>query len=111
MTTTLKVYTLYPNGRKISTQTNNYAGASIDVLAASVRQAFAIAHNNQRADYTSPRPVGVLQEYLRGGWAGVDGWTRLACGCHNHGGLGVSHGAGIRAVRAAIAAHSLVCPA
>ena len=71
------------------------------MAATSVRQAYAVAHKGIWIDPEHTYPVGIVSVYRRS-----TGFT-LWCGCTGHSvtGGGVDHGAGIRALRAAIDAH------
>lgn len=99
---TTRIYTLFPKGfGGFSAQTIDYHGTLLRVAATSIRQAYAVAHKNVWINPADQRPVGIVSEYDRA--AG----TTLWCGCSGHSVTGgrVEHGAGIRALRAAIDAH------
>jgi hypothetical protein len=97
----IKVYELYPLGLGFSVQTIDYHGTALMVAATSVRQAYAVAHKRIWIDPEHTYPVGIVSTYRR-----ATGFT-LWCGCTGHSVTGgaVEHGAGIRALRAAIDAH------
>lgn len=102
MTTRLKVYELYARAGRFFCRTINNEGVVLHVLAGNIRQAYAVAYKRRWSDYAADNPVGILSEYRRG-------TTTLACGCHDE--LNVQYRDGIRAVKAAIAAHELRCAA
>jgi len=82
-------------------QTVDYHGTALMVAATSVRQAYAVAHKRVWINPEHEHPVGIVSKYHRD-----TGYT-LWCGCSGHSVTGgdVGHGAGIRALRAAIDAH------
>ena len=82
-------------------QTVDYHGSALMVAATSVRQAYAVAYKDVWIDPQHKYPVGIVSRYDR-----RTGYT-LWCGCSGHSVTGgdVAHGAGIRALRAAIYAH------
>jgi len=97
-----KVYELYPQGFGFFwVQTVDYHGTALMVAATSVRQAYAVAHKRVWINPEHEHPVGIVSKYHRD-----TGYT-LWCGCSGHSVTGgdVGHGAGIRALRAAIDAH------
>lgn len=99
--TPTRIYTLFPVGLGFSSQMVDYHGTKLMVAATSIRQAYAVAHKKIWIDPTHRYPVGIVSIYDR-----HDG-TTLWCGCSGHSVRGgrVKHGAGIRALRAAIDAH------
>jgi hypothetical protein len=103
MTGTTKIYTLYPAFGGFSVKTADYHGVELLVAAVSVRQAYAVAHRDVWINPARDHPVGIVSVYRQ------DIGPTLWCGCtghHVH--VGVRHGDGIRALRAAINAHR--CP-
>lgn len=96
--TARRIYVLYPHGDSFSMQTADYCGTEFTVAATSVRQAYAVAHKDVWINPTDAHPVGIVAVYRR-----AQG-TTLWCGCTGHHveGIQPSHGAGIRALRAAI---------
>jgi hypothetical protein len=100
--TPIRVYELYPQGLGgFSVKTVDYHGTKMSVAATSVRQAYAVAHKGAWIDPGHNYPIGIVSVYDR------DRGTTLWCGCSGHRVMGgqVRHGAGIRALRAAIDAH------
>ena len=98
----IRVYELYPLGfGSFSVQTADYYGSALMVAATSVRQAYLLASKNIWIDPERKYPVGIVSKYRR------DTGFTLWCGCRGHSVSGgdVSHGDGIRALRAAIADH------
>ncbi len=111
--TRTRIYELYPCLGTFSCKTVDYYGTVYTVSATSVRQAYAVAHKGVWIDPTVEHPVGIVSVYRR------DKGTTLWCGCSGHQLTGgqVNHGAGIRALRAAISAHrcgqeaaAMTCP-
>lgn len=103
---TTKVYELYPRWGSFSVQTVDYHGTAYLVAATSVRQAYAVAHKDIWIDPNDDHPVGIVAIYRR------DTGPTLWCGCSGHrveGGQ-PAHGAGVRALRAAIESHNGHCP-
>ena len=103
--TRTKVYELYPRGPGpslgFSVKTEDYHGTALSVAATSLRQAYAVAYKDIWINPEHRHPVGIVSVYRRS-----TGFT-LWCGCTGHSvtGGGVEHGAGIRALRAAIDDH------
>ena len=97
-----RIYVLYPSGGGFSNDTIDYHGTSYAVAAASSRQAHVLARGGVWA--TDPaRPQGIVEIYEKG--TGEPGDHRLWCGCRVFWGLGVRHGAGARAITAAMRKH------
>ena len=97
-----KIYQLYPTGLGFSNDTVDYHGTSYSVAAGNNRQAHYLAGQEIWAtDAVSPQ--GIVETYRRG--AGEPGDHRLWCGCRIFGGLGLQHGAGVRAIRTAMKRH------
>ena len=103
---TTRVYELYPRFGTFTVQTIHYRGTAYVVAATSVRQAYAVAHQNIRIDPTHPHPVGIVSIYHR------DSGHTLWCGCsgHHFDGAVPTRGAGIRALREAVQSHNNECP-
>jgi hypothetical protein len=97
-----RVYVLFRRGGGFSAKTIDYHGTSISVAATSIRQAYAVAHKDIWIDPEHKYPVGIVSTYQR------DKGTTLWCGCSGHSVKGgqPKHGAGVRALRVAIEAHS-----
>lgn len=102
---TTKVYELYPCSGGFSVKTVDYHGTAYLVAATSVRQAYAVAYKHVWIDPHATHPVGIMAIYNTK--PGFELW----CGCNGHGVIGGApdHGAGIRAIRAAIDAHNEHC--
>lgn len=97
-----KIYDLYPTGYGFSNDTVDYHGVSYSVAAANNKQAHYLAGQEIWAtDANSPQ--GIVEIYRRG--SGEPGDHRLWCGCQIFGGLGLQHGAGVRAIRNAMKDH------
>ncbi len=101
------VYELYPCSGRFSNKVIDYNGTAYLVAANSVRQAYAVA--DHPCEWINPEArhlVGVVSIYRR------EKGFRLWCGCSGHDIIGgqVDHGAGIRALRAAIELHNSACP-
>lgn len=96
-----RVYELYgaPGGRP-SAHSGNYHGDVMLVAAHSIKQAYYVASSDEWIDPHRDKPVGILSHYSRG-----DDGPMLWCGCRARL-LGVKHGSGVRAVRAAIERHA-----
>jgi|SRR5680860_1202784 len=99
----LKVYQLYPMGGGFSNNTENYDGTYYYVAAVNNKQAHFFARSGLWAK-TIENPAGIVDVYTRS--SSPQGWHRLWCGCRIHGGIGVEHNQGVRALRAALAAHA-----
>lgn len=101
----LRVYVLYPRFGGFSVRSIDYQGKLLYVSARSVRQAYALAHNDDWIHPEAPSPVGIVSRY------DSERGRTLWCGCTSHSVTGghVGHGDGIRAIRRAIAAHN-DCP-
>ena len=99
--TPIKVYVLFPHGGSFSVKTIDYHGTELSVAAMSVRQAYALAYKGVWIDPSHRYPVGIVCMYDRS-----TGHT-LWCGCSGHHVTGgqPDHGAGITALREAIADH------
>lgn len=98
----VKVYDLFPCGRGLSAMTADYHGETITVAAGSIRQAYYLAGRMVWSGGPG-QLVGVVERYTRGG--PDEGWYQLWCGCRIHGGLCLKHGAGQRAIVAAMRRH------
>jgi hypothetical protein len=98
----IKVYNLFPSWRGLSAMTADYHGETIKVAAASIRQAYYLAGRMVWSGGPD-QPLGVLEHYTRDG--PDEGWHLLWCGCRIHGGIGLKHGAGKRAIVAAMQTH------
>jgi hypothetical protein len=96
-----KIYELYPTLGGFSVKTIDYHGTLLKVAATSVRQAYAVAYKDVWINPADDHPVGIVLIHRR------NSPPSLWCGCSGHGVTGghVNHGDGIRALRAAIAAH------
>ena len=76
--TPTKVYVLFPHGGSFSVKTIDYHGTELSVAATSVRQAYALAHQDIWIDPEHTHPTGIVSIYRR-----ATGFT-LWCGCSGH---------------------------
>ncbi|MCF6391040.1 hypothetical protein L2K20_29120 [Mycobacterium sp. MBM] len=103
---TTRIYELYPLRHTFSVKISDYSGTTYSVAAASIKQAFAVAHGDTWIDPNATHPVGVVAIYK------VPTGLTLWCGCSGHDLTGgrVRHGVGVTALRAAIKFHDASCP-
>ena len=98
----IRVYELFPLGLgEYSTRMADYGGTVLAVAAVSHRQALVLARQRIWINPAVEDPIGIISRYTHR--AGI----RLWCGCEGHGVIGgdVSHGASLKTLKAAIAAH------
>lgn len=99
----MRIYTVFPTMRGLSTRTADYAGVEYVVAAVSIKQAYYLAGSRTWCEAVGAK--GLIEIYSRG--SGHQMW----CGCVGHAGTGLGHGDGVTKIRAAMERHLRECEA